>query len=138
VREPAARSGCPRGAEQTRKLRGAARVGLTGRDRALVRSAAADIGKQDRHGIARARLDAHVRRPRRETEHQHDVRLVLRDQLRQIAIDRRIARLEDVDRTPHIGECRAAALRNRERERPARIERRAGKAAEAGDENSGH
>ena len=71
----------------------------------------------------------------RKAEHQHDVGLVLRDQLRQVAIDRRVAGLEDVHDAPHIGERRPPPLRDRARERPARIERRAGKAAEAGDED---
>ena len=68
-------------------------------------------------------------------EHQHDVRLVLGDELRQVAIDRRVAGLEDVHGALHVGERRPPPLRERQRERAARIERRAGKAAEAGDED---
>ena len=52
----------------------------------------------------------------------------------QVAIDRRVAGLENVQDTLHIGERGPAPSRDRARERFARIVRRAGETAEAGDQ----
>ncbi len=65
-------------------------AGAAGCDDALLRSAAIRIGKQQRYGIARPRLDAKVTPPPGKSEQQNHVRL-LRQELRQIAIDRSIA-----------------------------------------------
>lgn len=138
ARQAAARACGPRGAEQPVKRRAAAQRGLAGRNLAFGRTKPGYIGKQNRHRIARARLDAHERRASRKSEHQHDVRLVFCDQLRQVAIDGRVAGLENVHRAPYVRKRRPPPLRERQCNRPARIERRAGKAAEAGDKDARH
>ena len=81
-------------------------------------------------------LDAQVPRARREAEQQHDVGRLAREQRRQLAVDGGVARREHVGDAACLGERGAAARASCSGDEPARIERRAGKAAEAGDQNA--
>jgi hypothetical protein len=57
---------------------------------------------QYQDGITRPRLDTQLTPARGKTEHQNDVGL-LREQLRQIAIDGHVSRRKDVGRVNDVG-----------------------------------
>ena len=82
---------------------------VAGRDGAAAQRDAAGVGQQ-RQRIARARLDAQRARPRRQPEHQQRVRPVARDQLGQVAVDRRIAGRENMRDDFRIAPKPAAAI----------------------------
>src|SRR5581483_11501410 len=91
--------------------------------------------RKTRQDIAGGRLDAHLFRLRRDPEHQQDLRLMPCDQRRQVAIDRRVARREDMADEPKIGESRAPLASEGARKRRARIESGTGKTAKTRDQN---
>src|SRR5205085_497339 len=96
------------------------------------------IGKQHGGRVARACLDAHERRARRKPEQQHDIGRMPREQLRQIAIDRRVAGLEHMGDAPQARELRPPLSCQRQGKRGARIERRPGEGPKAGNEHGHH
>ena len=102
-------------------------------DRPRRRDKSAGIGKE-RHQVARPCLDADMARARREPEHQDDVGIVRGDQGREVAVDRGIARREDMRCDPHTAQGRAACPCQPFDQRAARIGRRARKRPEAGDQ----
>ena len=96
---------------------------------------AVHIGKEGRATVPSPCLDPQVRRAWREPEQQHEVRAVPVDQVRELALDRRIARREHMRDAVGPAERRPAAPRQAFGERRGRIERRAGERAESGDEH---
>ena len=78
-------------------------------------------------------LDAKLSPAPSDAKHQNDVGL-LREELRQFAIDRTVSRGEDVDATIKGGESRPAPTCKCLGKSSARIEGRAGKWTEAGDQ----
>ncbi len=92
----------------------------------------------ERESVAGARLDADIRRPCRQPEHQHGVGFVFAQKRRQLTIHRRIAGRKDMRNDSDAGERRPAQLRQPCDQRPGWIEWRAGKRPEAGDEDGGH
>jgi hypothetical protein len=108
-------------------------------DRAGARRVAPRIRKDRRDGVAGGRFDPHMPRARGEAEHQQHVWFVTRDQARQLFVDRRVARLEDVQDASRVGERRMPQARGVCGQRCAWIARGAGKAAESGDQyGEGH
>ena len=76
------------------------------------RLASVRIGKQKRHCVLRARLDAQMPPPAGHAEQQDDVGL-LRHEFRQIAIDRRIGRGKDMRVDLDAVECRSPPAHER-------------------------
>jgi len=95
-----------------------------------------DVGKERRPPVSCAYLDPKVGRARCEPEHQYDVGSVPRDQCRELASDRRIARREHVRDPPDRAERRPPPARQAFGKRRSRIDRRAGKRAKPGDEHN--
>ena len=121
--------------QQVGKWRGAwQRRFATRRNDAALRAMSAGIGKQDRDRIARPRLDAELTSAPGEAKHQNDIRLQ-REQPRQVAIDGRVRRCKDVGRANDFGESRPAPAGESLDQSRAGIERRAGKRAEADQED---
>jgi len=96
------------------------RAWLTGFNRPIVGIVAVRVRKQDRARIAGARLDANIPPPAGEPEDQHHVRL-LRQELRQIAVDCCVGCGKDMACDVHFGERRSAPPRQRRCQMPARI-----------------
>jgi hypothetical protein len=85
-----------------------------------LRTPAADIGEQDRPGIARPCLDANLSSPAGEAEDQEHIWLP-RQQFSQIAVDRIVGGRKDMTRHLYPDERRAAAARQRRCQATARI-----------------
>jgi hypothetical protein len=83
------------------------RSGLSAFDRATLGAINVGIGKQDRTRITGARLDANVPSAARQTEYQQHVG-VLRQEFRQIAIDRGVSGRKDMACDLDVSECGAA------------------------------
>src|ERR1043166_516185 len=139
VRNPghSARRACGRKQADERRM-AAPRGRRIRRNRAVRAKLPVDVGKQHRDRVARARLDAHERRARRKPQHQHDIGPVPRQQQRQVAVDRGVARLEHVRDAAQTQKSRPSRFRQCERERAARVDRRAGEGAKPGDEGGCH
>ena len=78
------------------------RSGAAQADRGLAAAAAIDIGEQHRARIARAGLDPQIIGARGDAEQQDGIGPLAREHLRQLRIDRRIARAKDVRDPPHV------------------------------------
>jgi hypothetical protein len=90
------------------------RSGLSAFDRATLGAITVGIGKQDGTRITGARLDANVPPAARQTEYQQHVG-VLRQEFRQIAIDRGVSGRKDMTCDLDVGECGAAPACERSR-----------------------
>jgi hypothetical protein len=108
------------------------RSGLSAFNRCTRRAITINVRKQDGTRITGARLDADVPSAARQTEYQHHVR-ILRQQFRQIAIDRGVSGRKDMACDLDVSECGAAPACERIRQAATRVRRRAGKRAEACD-----
>ena len=86
------------------------RAHLSGFNRPAIGTVTVRVRKQDRPGIAGARLDANLSPAAGKTEDQQHVRLACQ-QFGQIAVDRVIGRREDVARDLDSGERRAPPAR---------------------------
>jgi hypothetical protein len=111
------------------------RSGLSAFNRCTRRAITINVWKQDRMRVARARLDTDVTPAARQTEYEDHVR-VLRQQFRQIAIDRGVGGRKDVARDLDVSECGAAPACERSRQAATRVRWRAGKRPEACDDNA--
>ena len=103
----------PRGAGKAREWRiaGECRRSAKFYD-AVARPVPAGIGKQQRDGVARARLDAKVSPSAGDAEHQHDIGFLC-EQFWQIAIDRRVSGREYMRRTFDTSQSRPPPARQR-------------------------
>ena len=119
----------------TRQRRGGwERRFATRRNDVALRAISAGIGKQDRDRIARPRLDAELTSAPGEAKHQNDIRLQC-EQPRQVMIDGCVCRCKDVGRANDFGESRPAPAGESLDQSRAGIKRRAGKRAEADQED---
>jgi hypothetical protein len=108
---------------------------LHGFDGCPLRTPTADIGKQDRAGIARARLDANLPPTAGQAENKEHVRLA-RQEFGQIAVDRAVGRRKDVACDIDFGERGAPSACQRGCQLPARIRWRAWKRPKARDHHA--
>ena len=128
------RSSAPRRAGGRTALRRAAPQARRG-DHTALRTEAARVGKQERDGVARPRLDAEVAPAPGQAEHQDDVRPDF-PEFCQVAIDGRVSGREYVGRPHDFGEGRPPPAGERFDQERARIERRAGEGAEADQQHA--
>lgn len=105
------------------------------RDRPRPWPLSGDIGC-GRHDVPCPGFDAHLSSARGQSEHKDGVGTMLRNQARQIAIDRRISRIKNMRDDMRSGESRPAPARETFCKQCGGINGRAGKPAEAGDEQT--
>jgi hypothetical protein len=88
-----------------------------------------------RNAIARSLFDPHRSGAGRDTEHDDDIGLLLPQQCRQLAVDRVVAGCEHMGEAPRSRECRPTTAHETGSHEAGRVDRRARKAAKAGNEN---
>ena len=136
ARGPGVDAGAIGGAEQPGGVRTEHRGVGAADDRSLARVVAIGIGETGRDGVACARFDPDISGAIGEAETQQGLRAMLGDEFGQFPVDGGVGDMEDVADQFDVGEGRAAELRQPLHQRHRRVERRAGKGAEAGDQDA--